>query len=211
MKTEGQALAKESANLLKQTSSATLTLVDVFAENAGPALNRVETGVAQLQQTLTKFWDAITEVEASQIERTWRIVTRQGIRNHLEDMIRRARTTITLVYPSLEEAPLSQLVAMPPNCRLHLVTTLDHPRSEEALRKLLAKQNTRVWHAPKTEFYAGSRDGEEVLIAPISDKPEEIVAVASDDSSYVALFNQSLGPRWISGAKEVVPRKLPQP
>jgi DNA-binding transcriptional MocR family regulator len=186
-------------------------LVDAFAENAGPALNRVETGTAELQQTLTKLWDAITELEVSQIERTWRIVTKQGVQNHLKDMIRRARTTITLVYPSLEEAPLGQLVAMPPNCRLHLVTTLDHARNDEALRKLLARQNIRVWHAPSTEFYAGSRDGEEVLIAPISDEPEEIVAVASDDSSYVALFNQSLGPRWISGAKEVVPRKPPQP
>jgi len=211
MKTEGQALAKESTNLLKQTSTATLTLVDAFAENAGPALNRVETGAAELLQTLTKLWDAITDVEVSQIERTWRIVTKQGVQNHLEDMIRRARTTITLVYPSLEEAPLGQLAAIPPNCRLHLVTTLDLTRNDEALRKLLAKQNIRVWHASKTEFYAGSRDGEEVLIAPISDEPEEVVAVASDDSSYVALFNQSLGPRWISGAKEVVPRRPPQP
>jgi len=210
MKTEGQALAKDSENLLKQTSAATLTLVGAFAENAGPALSRVETGAAELQQTLTKLWDAITEHELSQIERTWRITTKRGVQNHLEDMIRRAHTTITLVYPSLEEAPLGQLVAMPPNCRIHLVTTLNHARNEEALRKLLARQNIRVWDAPKTEFYAGSRDGEEVLIAPISGEPREVVAVASDDSSYVALFNQSLGPRWISGAKEVVPRLPPQ-
>jgi hypothetical protein len=81
----------------------------------------------------------------------------------------------------------------------------------EALRRLLAKRNVRIWHTPKAEFYAGSRDGEEILIAPIPGELEELVAVASDHGSYVALFNQSLGPRWISGAEEIVERKPPEP
>ena len=211
MKTERQALVAKSGNLLKQTSAATLTLVEAFAESAGPALNRIESGAADLQQTLTKLWDTIAELEASQIEGTWRVVTRQGVQNHLQDMIRRAHATITLVYPSLEEAPLDRLLAMPPNCRIHLITSLEETKHEEALRKLLARQNVRIWQAPKTEFYAGSRDGEEVLIAPIYGESKEIVAVASDYSSYVALFNQCLGPRSIADAREIVQRKSSQP
>jgi sugar-specific transcriptional regulator TrmB len=206
MKTEGQDLAKESRTLLKQTGAAALTLVETFAQNAGPVLSRVETEATDLHQTLTKLWDIITNLAISQAERTWRIVTKEGVQSHLQDMLRRARTTITLVYPSLEEVPLDQLVAMPANRRLHLITTIDRTKDGEVLQKLQAKRNIRIWHAPKTECYAGSRDGEEVLIAPTYGEPEdeEVVAVASDHGSYVALFSQSLAPRWISGATEIV-------
>jgi sugar-specific transcriptional regulator TrmB len=211
MKREGQDLAKVSRNVLKQTGTATLTLSETFAQKAGPALTQVETEAASLEQTLAKLWDVATHLELSETERTWRIVTKEGVQNHLLDMLRRARTTVTLVYPSLEEVPVDQLQAIPPNCRLHLITTLDRVKHGEALRRLLAKRNVRIWHTPKAEFYAGSRDGEEILIAPIPGELEELVAVASDHGSYVALFNQSLGPRWISGAEEIVERKPPEP
>jgi sugar-specific transcriptional regulator TrmB len=210
MKTEGQALAKATGGLLKESGTAALALTDTFAQSAGPALTRIDAAGVQLQQTLAKLSDSLAELESSQTERTWRIVTRQGVQIHLQDMIRRAHTTITLVYPSLKEAPLDLLTALPLNCRLHLITTLARGGDEEALHKLLTRQNIRIWHAPKTEAYAGSRDGEEVLVAPTNGEADEVVALASDHSSYVALFNKSLGPHWISNAKEVVQQKPPQ-
>jgi hypothetical protein len=118
-------------------------------------------------------------------------------------MFRRVQRTITLVYPSFEEVPIEELSKVQPQNRVHIITTLNGEKQQTAAQKLLQQGNIRIWDNPKMEFYGGSRDGEEVLIAPTHGNQGEIVAVVSDQASYIALFNQTLGPRWISASKEL--------
>ena len=203
LKTEYQNLAKEITTRAKTAETTAVNTLQLFSAQTEPTLDRLRTQAAQTQEILIGLWDTLTKMEPAEAERTWRIVTCEGIQNHLLDMFRRVDETITLVYPSFDEVPITELGKIQPQNRVHIITTLDGEKQLSSAQKLLQQGNIRIWNNPNMEFYGGSRDGQEVLIAPTYGNQGEIVAVVSDQDSYIALFNQTLGPRWISASNEI--------
>ncbi|MFX1581092.1 MAG: helix-turn-helix domain-containing protein [Promethearchaeota archaeon] len=206
LKTEYQTLTKEITARVKTAETTAVNTLQLFSSQTEPTLNRLRTQAGQTEEILIGLWDTLTKMEPAEAERTWRIVTCEGIQNHLLDMFRRVDETITLVYPSFDEVPIAEISRIQPQNRVHIITTLDGDKHQASAQKLLQQGNIRIWNNPKMEFYGGSRDGEEVLIAPTYGNQGEIVAVVSDQASYIALFNQTLGPRWISASNEILLR-----
>jgi hypothetical protein len=203
LKTEYQNLAKEITARAKTAETTAVNTLQMFSAQTEPTLNQLRTRASQTEEILIGLWDTLTKMEPAEAERTWRIVTCQGIQNHLLDMFRRVDETITLVYPSFDEVPVAELSKIKPQSRVHIITTFNGEKQVASAQKLLQQGNIRLWNNPNMEFYGGSRDGEEVLIAPTYGNQGEIVAVVSDQASYIALFNQTLGPRWISASNEI--------
>lgn len=205
LKTEYQTLTKEITAKAKETETISLNALQGFTEKTDPIIKRLQTQTQDTKNILIGIWDSLSDLQPSETERTWRIVTCEGIQNHLLFMFRRVKDTITLVYPHFDEIPVNELSRVSPETRVHVITKLDGERQRTAALKLLKQGNIRIWNNPQMDFYGGSRDGEEVLIAPIHDDREEIVAIVSDQESYISLFNQTLGPRWISTSREIRP------
>ena len=205
LKTEYQTITKDITSNIKTTETNASKVLQLFAKQTEPLLEQLRKQASGTEQILTGLWETLSGAQPTDAERTWRIVSCQGIQHHLLDMFRRVQGTITLVYPSFDEVPLEELSKVQPQNRVHIITTLDGEKQQTAAHKLLQQGNIRIWNNPKMEFYGGSRDGEEVLIAPTHGNQEEIVAVVSDQASYIALFNQTLGPRWISASRELRP------
>jgi sugar-specific transcriptional regulator TrmB len=203
LKSEYQTLAKEITARAKTAETTAVNSLQLFSAQTEPTLDRIRTQAGQTEEILISLWDTLTKLEPAEAERTWRIVTCEGIQNHLLDMFRRVDETITLVYPSFDEVPVTELSKIQPKSRVHIITTFDGEKQQAGAQKLLQQGNIRIWNNPNMEFYGGSRDGEEVLIAPTYGNQGEIVAVVSDQASYIALFNQTLGPRWISASNEI--------
>ncbi len=203
LKTEYQSLAKEITARAKTAETTAVNTLQLFSAQTEPTLDRLRTQAVQTQEVLIGLWDTLTKMEPAEAERTWRIVTCEGIQNHLLEMFRRVDETITLVYPSFDEVPVTELGKIQPQNRVHIITTLNGDKQLASAQKLLQQGNIRIWNNPNMEFYGGSRDGQEVLIAPTYGNQGEIVAVVSDQASYIALFNQTLGPRWISASNEI--------
>ncbi len=207
LKTEYQTLAKEITTRAKTAETTSINTLQLFSQKTEPILDRLRNQATSTENILTGLWETLLSLEPSEAERTWRIVSCEGIQNHLLDMFRRVSNTITLVYPSFDEVPVVELSKVQPQTRIHVITTLDGEKQRTNARKLLQQGNIRIWNNPNMEFYGGSRDGEEVLIAPTYGNQGETVAVVSDQPSYIALFNQTLGPRWISASEEILLRK----
>ncbi|MFX0168093.1 MAG: helix-turn-helix domain-containing protein [Candidatus Hodarchaeota archaeon] len=203
LKTEHQKLSKDMTSNFSSTVTNSIKTLQLFTQKTEPLLDELRKHASDTEQILTSLWDTLTGVQPAEAERTWRIVSCQGIQNHLLDMFRRVNATVTLVYPSFDEVPIDELSKVRPQNRVHIITTLDGEKQRTAAQKLLQQGNIRIWDNPNMEFYGGSRDGEEVLIAPTYGNQGEIVAIVSDQASYIALFNQTLGPRWISASKEI--------
>ncbi|MFX1404018.1 MAG: helix-turn-helix domain-containing protein [Promethearchaeota archaeon] len=203
LKLEYQTLEKEITTRAKTAETTAVNSLQLFSTQTEPTLDRLRTQASQTEEILIGLWDTLTKLEPAEAERTWRIVTCEGIQNHLLDMLRRIDETITLVYPSFDEVPVTELSKIQPQSRVHIITTLDREKQLASAQKLLQQGNIRIWDNPNMEFYGGSRDGEEVLIAPTYGNQGEIVAVVSDQASYIALFNQTLGPRWVSASEEI--------
>lgn len=202
-KSEYQTLTKEVTARAKTAETTAVNSLQLFSAQTEPTLNRLRNQAGQTEEILIGLWNTLTKMEPAEAERTWRIVTCEGIQSHLLDMFRRIDETITLVYPTFDEVPVDELSKVQPQNRIHIITTLDGEKQLASAQKLLKQGNIRIWDNPKMEFYGGSRDGEEVLIAPTYGNQGEIVAVVSDQASYIALFNQTLGPRWISASNEI--------
>jgi len=203
LKSDYQTLAKEINTRAKTAETTAVNSLQLFSAQTEPTLDRLRTQAGQTEEILIGLWDTLTKLEPAEAERTWRIVTCEGIQNHLLDMFRRVDETITLVYPSFDEVPVTELSKIQPKSRVHIITTFDGEKQLASAQKLLQQGNIRIWDNPNMEFYGGSRDGEEVLIAPTYGNQGEIVAVVSDQASYIALFNQTLGPRWVSASEEI--------
>ncbi len=203
LKTEYQTLAKEITAKAKFAETTSVNTLQLFTSKTEPILDRLRNQASGTEQTLTGLWETLSTLQPSEAERTWRIVTCEGIQNHLLEMFRRVNETVTLVYPSFEEVPIDELSKVKPKNRVHIITTLDGEKHRTSVKKLLQQGNIRIWDNPDMRFYGGSRDGEEVLIAPTAVDQGEIVAVVSDQASYISLFNQTLGPRWISASQEI--------
>lgn len=203
LKTEYQTLAKEITSKAKSAETTSINTLQLFSSKTEPILDSLRNQASGTEQTLTGLWETLSTLQPSEAERTWRIVTCEGIQNHLLEMFRRVNETVTLVYPSFEEVPIDELSKVKPESRVHVITTLDGEKHRTNVKKLLQQGNIRIWDNPDMKFYGGSRDGEEVLIAPTAVDQGEIVAVVSDQPSYISLFNRTLGPRWISASQEI--------
>lgn len=203
LKTEYQALAKEITSKAKSAETTSVNTLQLFSSKTEPILDRLRNQASGTEQTLTGLWETLSTLQPSEAERTWRIVTCEGIQNHLLEMFRRVNETVTLVYPTFDEVPIDELSKIKPESRVHIITTLDGEKHRTSVKKLLQQGNIRIWDNPEMKFYGGSRDGEEVLIAPTAVDQGEIVAVVSDQASYISLFNRTLGPRWISASQEI--------
>jgi hypothetical protein len=183
----------------KELTTATL---HEYEKTVLPLAKSIQSKTGNTQSILSNLWELLGSLQASEIERTWHIVTSEKVKIRLEDMLERAQSTITLVFPNFDEVPQKTLMKINPNVRIHIVTKIDEKQAQ-SVQKLLNQGNIRIWQIVHMPFYAGARDGEEVLIAPIHGGSEDVVAIVSDQESYISLFNTALGPRWISSAKEI--------
>ncbi|MFX1342767.1 MAG: hypothetical protein ACFFAL_08710, partial [Promethearchaeota archaeon] len=203
LKTEYQTLAKEIAARAKSAETTSVNTLQLFSMKTEPILERLRNQATGTEQILAGLWETLSTLQLAEVERTGIVVTCEGVKNHLLEMFRRVNDTVTLVYPSFEEVPIDELSKVNPHSRVHIITTLDGEKHRTSVKKLLQQGNIRIWDNPVMKFYGGSRDGEEVLIAPTAGNQGEIVAVVSDQASYISLFNRTLGPRWISASQEI--------
>ncbi len=203
LKTEYQTLAKEITSKAKSAETTSVNTLQLFSMKTEPILERLRNQATGTEQILAGLWETLSTLQLAEVERTGIVVTCEGVQNHLLEMFRRVNETVTLVYPSFEEVPIDELSKVKPQSRVHIITTLDGDKHKTSAKKLLQQGNIRIWDNPVMKFYGGSRDGEEVLIAPTAVDQGEIVAVVSDQASYISLFNRTLGPRWISASQEI--------
>ncbi|MFX1295499.1 MAG: hypothetical protein ACFFD2_11710 [Promethearchaeota archaeon] len=70
---------------------------------------------------------------------------------------------------------------------------------------MLDKGNIQIRQRPEGDIFACARDGEEILIAPFYEgmKPNEEVAIISQQDGFAKQFHEMLGPMWMSRAQKI--------
>ena len=202
LRTVAQTSTQTIATAIAESRDLTISILNEYTETVLPLTRSVQSKSESTQNMLSNLWEMLGTLQASEIERTWHVVTREKIKIRLKDMLKRAKSTITLVFPNFDEVPQKTLMAIAPEVRIHVVTKIEEKHAQP-VQRLLEQGNIRLWQIVDMPFYAGARDSEEVLIAPVHDESDDVVAIVSDQESYISLFNKALGPRWISSAKEI--------
>ncbi|MEM4679247.1 MAG: hypothetical protein QXP17_03030, partial [Candidatus Jordarchaeales archaeon] len=153
------------------------------------------------EEIMQLTWSEVTKAPLA-LEKTSFVVTREAARVRVKDMVARAKKSLVVVAPNLEELPVQEILELKPSVRVYLFTDFELPRQIDTLRSLVSKSGVRLWRREEKEFFICLRDDEEMFIAPVS-KDEPLVAVVSEEQSYIEAYKRSLLPLIRSTSKEV--------
>ncbi|MGQ4915620.1 MAG: hypothetical protein ACP6IU_12900, partial [Candidatus Asgardarchaeia archaeon] len=148
-------------------------------------------------------WENATKVPSTIAEKTWHIVGKEAIINRIIDMLRRTKSMITVIVPRIDDIPVDTIKSLKKTSKVHVLVDTAGNKQHEVIKELIAMPNVRVWHRPARDYYACTRDGEEVLIAPAIGSDKEIVALVSEKEEYVILMHKFVGPMWMASSEEL--------
>jgi hypothetical protein len=153
-------------------------------------------------------WAEITDTQQINADKTWHCVTKQAVLQHMKDMLKRTKSTVTIVVPALQEAPIKEVKEISKAIRINIIAGIDETQDKKVLRELFAQGNVRLWSLTEKDYISCTRDAEEVLIAPVARKDIDCVATVSIEENYVKLYHRFIGPMWMASSREVKERAL---
>jgi predicted DNA-binding ribbon-helix-helix protein len=153
-------------------------------------------------------WAEIVDTQQINADKTWHYVTKQAILNHIKDMAKRTKSTVTIVVPNIEEAPIKEIKEISKAIRINVIAGIDETFHKKLLKELFSQGNVRLWSLTEKDYISCTRDAEEVLIAPAARKDTDCVATVSTEENYVKLYHKFIGPMWMASSREIKERTL---
>jgi len=149
-------------NIEENERDSTLAL-NSFAEEIPEKINEAIKNTQDTLKLITRIMKLAEEIEPKPFEDTERVVGREQILNLLKTFIRNTKSTITILTPSLEDVPLSELSQIPRQ-RVILVSDV------EGKALPISSPNIQIKHY-SGNVYAFNRDSEEMILAVAAPEP----------------------------------------
>ncbi|MFX1299206.1 MAG: hypothetical protein ACFFD2_30635, partial [Promethearchaeota archaeon] len=88
--------------------------------------------------------------------------------------------------------------------RFLLTSHFDMNQYGDIIRKMMALGNIQFRQLSGTgEFFAVTRDAEEVILGPATDKESEMITIVSNQSQYSVLYSQFIGPIFQANSRPI--------
>ncbi|WXG43487.1 MAG: hypothetical protein WED04_05520 [Promethearchaeati archaeon SRVP18_Atabeyarchaeia-1] len=156
-----------------------------------------------VENLMRTAWAEIIDTQQINADKTWHCVTKQAILHHIKDMAKRTKSTVTIVVPKLEEAPLKEVKEISKAIRINIIAGIDELQQKTLIKELLAQGNVRLWNRTEKDYMSCTRDAEEVIIAPVVGKDMDCVALVSVEEGFIKLIMKIVGPMWLASSKMV--------
>ncbi len=151
-------------------------------------------------------WEELEKAPSS-MDKTCFIATKEAVLARIKDMITRTKKSLLIVAPTLNEIPVDALLEFKSHARAYVFTSFSLTDDFNILSKLISRGNIRLWMRKEKDFFMCLRDDEEILIAPISETTP-ILAIVSEEKSYINAYKQTLIPLLREASKEIKPKDL---
>ena len=162
-----------------------------IAENSEEKLKDIHTASAAIK-------------EISQVS-TWYTVGRDALINVIKDAIYRVKSSIIIVTPMVVPEILqlvSQHAYQKKAARFMLTTQWNLQQYGDIIQKMKALGNIQFRNLnTEGEYYACTRDAEEVILCPASDNEAEMIAMVSNQDGYAKLYSSVIGPMFLSNSR----------
>ncbi|TFG30791.1 hypothetical protein EU527_14035 [Candidatus Thorarchaeota archaeon] len=135
------------------------------------------------------------EILSAPRERTWYLSGTEEACAHIMDMAERAEDSIIISLTNLSCIDTKKLAKVKAPKRKVLII----PEEEEPISLSEALEGWRIWET-KTPMLLSIVDEKEILVGGATDT-EALVALVSEDASYLRLFHDLLGPRLINSRR----------
>jgi hypothetical protein len=174
---------------------------DSIADFTLTFMNKIDdafSGAEKTEEKLTEIHNAAHAVRPIEPIKTWHLIGKAGLITYLKDVIWRTKSSIIIVTPTVvpEILELIAQVAYERKAQKFFLTThWDLASYGDIIKKMSVLGNVQFRQLKTAgEYWAVTRDAEEIMLAPETNKDNDLVCVISDQDGYAKLYSQFIGP-----------------
>ncbi len=203
--------AKTLQSSLSNTTTDTIqNIKDVIADFTLQFMNSIDDGTELAETNEEKLKD-IHEVSSSIPEiaklTTWPVVGKEAMVAAIKDAIYRVKSSIIIVTPYVVPEILqvvSEFAFQKKAARFMLTSHWDLQKYSGIIQKMRQLGNIQFRQLQSAgEFFAVTRDAEEVILAPATDKEADMIAIVSNQEGYAKLYSQFIGPIFQANSRPI--------
>ena len=210
-KTKYETNAKTLQNSLSNTTRDTIQNVkDAIADFTLQFMNSIDDATElgeNNEDKLSDIHNASSSIPEISEVTTWQVVGRDAMISIMKDAIYRVKSSIIVVMPEVVPEILqvvSEYAFQKKAVRFMLTSKFDLQKYGGIINKMKQLGNIQFRQLQKrADFYALTRDAEEVILCPHSEKESEMIAVVSNQSAYSILYSQFIGPIFQANSRPI--------
>ncbi len=203
--------AKTLQNSLSNTTRDTIQNVkDAIADFTLQFMNSIDDATELGENDEEKLKDihhASSSIPEISKVTSWQVIGRQAMINAMKDAIYRVKSSIIIVTPVVVPEILqvvSEYAFQKKAARFMLTSHFDLQTYSGIIKKMQQLGNIQFRQLQTTaDFYALTRDAEEVILCPHSEKESEMIAVVSNQTAYSILYSQFIGPIFQANSRPI--------
>lgn len=205
----------ENATNLQQDLSKTIETniqdtKDAIADFTLNFMNAIDTGFENAEENemvLTDIKNAAMQVVPLGNSATWHVFGTKALLGSIIAAMHRTKSTITIVTPSVEPKileALSQVAYMKKSARFLYTTSWDMATFGEIVQKMKVLGNIQFRNLKNAnDFYAVSRDGEEIVLCPQAKDEKDLIAIVSVQEGYAQIFGSFIYPIFQANSRPI--------
>jgi len=174
---------------------------DKIADATLTFMNRIDDArdnAEKHEDMLAGIHDAAHVLSMVEPVNTWFVIGKAGLITYLKDVIWRTKASIIIVTPVVVPEILELLAQVAYERKAQKFFFTSHwnlAQYGDIIRKMNVLGNIQ-FRQLKTEgeYWAVTRDAEEIMLAPETPKDEDLVCLVSDHPGYAKLYSQFIGP-----------------
>ena len=198
-------------NSLSNTTKDTIqNIKDAIADFTLHFMNSIDDATELAETNESKLTDiANCSSSIPQISKvtTWHTIGRAALVSIIKDAIYRVKSSIIIVTPIVLPEILqavSEYAFQKKAARFMLTSHFDMSVYGDILKKMMQLGNIQFRTlTAQGEFYAVTRDAEEVILCPVSEKESEMISVVSNQMQYSSLYSQIIGPVFQANSRPI--------
>nr|MDO8079907.1 hypothetical protein [Candidatus Freyarchaeota archaeon] len=156
--------------------------------------------VGRREEILRKIWETSYNSFIPDVK-TWSLTGEKAIIAHTKSMARRTKKSMMIISPELIPEILEELLNVK-DFKTTIASNIDMRVFESVIKHFSRQGNVKFLNYPNKDLWCVIRDKDEILFAPVTPK-EEIVAVVSEQQSYIKFNLEIITPMVLSKSKEL--------
>jgi len=197
-------------SLTATTRDTTQNIKDAIADFTLQFMNSIDdaTEIAEKNEnTLGDIHKASSSIPEIEEITTWQVVGRDALIAAIKDAIYRVKSSIIIVMPYVIPEILqviSEFAYQKKAVRFMLTSRFDMATFGDIIRKMMGLGNIQFRQlSGAMEFFALTRDAEEVIIGPATEKEGEMISVVSNQTAFSILYSQFIGPIFQANSRPI--------
>ena len=198
------------ASLTATTRDTTQNIKDAIADFTLQFMNSIDDATEIAEKNENKLGDiqnASSSIPEIQEITTWQVVGREPLIAAIKDAIYRVKSSIIIVMPYVIPEILqviSEFAYQKKAVRFMLTSRFDMNTYGDIIRKMMGLGNIQFRQLSGAgEFFALTRDAEEVILGPATEKEGEMISVISNQTAFSILYSQFIGPIFQANSRPI--------